>query len=145
MNKLKEYLSSPRAAKLSSSPEYLPFFALPYISNPKDHLSYQEIFSVSSNNLILEIKIFFNPLFSKSKFSSTTCNSPCYATEDQCQQCELYYYYYITESALLPAAYKLCMMTFEMLPWRSSSSSSSFILKTLLSSTLFQGQAFAPG
>ena len=22
------------------------------------------------------------------------CNSPCYATEDRCQQCELYYYYY---------------------------------------------------
>ena len=24
----------------------------------------------------------------------TICNSPCYATEDRCQQCELYYYYY---------------------------------------------------
>ena len=25
----------------------------------------------------------------------TTCNSPCYATEDRCQQCDLYYYYYL--------------------------------------------------
>ena len=24
----------------------------------------------------------------------TICNSPCYATEDLCQQCELFYYYY---------------------------------------------------
>ena len=26
----------------------------------------------------------------------TICNSPCYATEDLCHQCDLYYYYYLT-------------------------------------------------
>ena len=38
--------------------------------------------------------------FSGSDSKLTVCNSPCYATEDRCQQCDLYtillYYYYTT-------------------------------------------------
>ena len=32
----------------------------------------------------------------------TICNSPCYATEDRCQKCDLYYYVLLIQLLLLP-------------------------------------------
>ena len=47
--------------------------------------------------------------FSGSDSKLTICNSPCYATEDRCQQCDLYYYYYYycIKSADTTHAYRL--------------------------------------
>ena len=56
-------------------------------------------FSVSSPqlwNLLPTASDFYTTKINSSGRDSklTTCNSPCYATEDQYQQCDLYYYYY---------------------------------------------------
>ena len=46
MNNFKSYIET-RGAVLSQTTEFLPFYALPFVPNPKMHPSYKELFSVS--------------------------------------------------------------------------------------------------
>ena len=46
MNSFKVFLETQGAA-LSQTTEFLPFYALPFVPNPKTHPSYKELFSVS--------------------------------------------------------------------------------------------------
>lgn len=46
MQEFKNYLET-RGATLSQTTEFLPFYALPYVPNPKGHPSYKELFTVS--------------------------------------------------------------------------------------------------
>lgn len=45
MNEFRSYLES-RGAGLSQTTEFLPYYALPFVPNPKAHPSYKELFSV---------------------------------------------------------------------------------------------------
>ena len=80
MNAFKTYLET-RGAALSQTTEFLPFYALPFVPNPRAHPSYKELFSVSSdmstssigsftykymlNVVVLEIGNFFMLEFTK--------------------------------------------------------------------------------
>ena len=46
MHDFKNYLET-RGATLSQTTEFLPFYALPFVPNPKGHPSYKELFTVS--------------------------------------------------------------------------------------------------
>ncbi len=46
MNHFKVFLET-AGASLSQTTEFLPYYALPYVPNPKAHPSYKELFSVS--------------------------------------------------------------------------------------------------
>lgn len=48
MNDFKKYLET-RGATLSQTTEFLPYYALPFVPNPKGHPSYKELFTVSSH------------------------------------------------------------------------------------------------
>jgi hypothetical protein len=43
MQAYKEYLET-RGTELSKTAEFLPYYALPYVSNPLEHLSYKHLF-----------------------------------------------------------------------------------------------------
>ena len=47
MKRFKDFLES-RGSCLSESTEFLPYYALPYVANPKFHPTYQDLFTVSS-------------------------------------------------------------------------------------------------
>ncbi len=47
MAKLKEYLENGEGASLSQIPEVVPYFALPYISNPKEEPLFKDLAKVS--------------------------------------------------------------------------------------------------
>ena len=67
-------------------------------------------FSVSSPQLW---NLLMNINFSGRDLKLIICNSPCYATEDRCHQCELYYYYYYTPCTLLARSvmqWRLCRL-----------------------------------
>jgi hypothetical protein len=55
MNRFKTYIET-RGAQLSQTTEFLPFYALPFVPNPKMHPSYKELFAVS--NLKSKVYIF---------------------------------------------------------------------------------------
>jgi len=46
MNAFKRYLET-RGSSLSQTTEFLPFYALPFVPNPRTHPSYKELFAVS--------------------------------------------------------------------------------------------------
>jgi hypothetical protein len=46
MTKFKSYIET-RGAALSQTTEFLPFYALPFVPNPRAHPTYRELFSVS--------------------------------------------------------------------------------------------------
>lgn len=48
MSNFKQYIEN-RGSSLSQTTEFLPFYALPFVTNPKTHPSYRELFAVSSN------------------------------------------------------------------------------------------------
>jgi len=56
MMEFKKYLEK-NSTKLSQSPQYIPFYALPYISDPKHHTLFRETFTVKKN--IYNIHNFF--------------------------------------------------------------------------------------
>lgn len=58
MANLKYYLET-KGSNMSQTTEFLPFFALPFIPNPRNHPSLQDIFQVRSNAMI-EITSFLN-------------------------------------------------------------------------------------
>lgn len=47
MTGFKKYLET-KGAVLSQTTEFLPFYALPYVQNPKSHPTYKQLFSVST-------------------------------------------------------------------------------------------------
>ena len=52
MNAFKRYLET-RGSSLSQTTEFLPFYALPFVPNPRTHPSYKELFAVSIKNIAL--------------------------------------------------------------------------------------------
>ena len=46
MNNFKKFIEN-RGSSLSQTTEFLPFYALPFVPNPKTHPSYREMFTVS--------------------------------------------------------------------------------------------------
>jgi hypothetical protein len=46
MQEFKNYLEN-RGATLSQTTEFLPYYALPFVPNPRGHPSYKELFTVN--------------------------------------------------------------------------------------------------
>ena len=59
MMEFKKYLET-NSTKLSQSQQYIPFYALPYIPDPKNHSLFKETFTVtiSSKKLLKNIYIY---------------------------------------------------------------------------------------
>ena len=60
MNIFKKFIEN-RGSSLSQTTEFLPFYALPFVPNPKTHPSYREMFTVSWK---LSFAVFFSFFFS---------------------------------------------------------------------------------
>lgn len=56
MNRFKTYIET-RGAQLSQTTEFLPFYALPFVPNPKMHPSYKELFAVSITLIPFMLKV----------------------------------------------------------------------------------------
>lgn len=52
MEALRQFLEA-KGTKFSAEPEFLPYYALPFISDPVSHPSFQELFTVSASLLPL--------------------------------------------------------------------------------------------
>lgn len=72
MERLKQYLEKGSGAKFSDSPQFAPYFALPYVTKPKTHPLFKEVIQVG-HPVSYDIQLLFSLFYGQFGSGSSRC------------------------------------------------------------------------